>query len=118
MTTWMSLKQKIDADLKEAMKNKEELRLSVLRMLSSALQNRQIDKRTRLSKGNADGVNLEAQAALDDNEVMEVIRSESKKRKDAADGFEKGGRKEMAEKERQEFSILQSYLPEELSGED
>lgn len=111
----MSLKQKIEADLKEAMKNKEELRLSVLRMLASALRNRQLEKRTKLAKDGTDSAKLEARSELEDDEAMEVVRSESKKRKDAAEGFERGGRAELAEKERQELLILQAYLPQELS---
>lgn len=102
-----SLKEKIEGDLKEALRAKEELRLSTLRMVSAAIHNREIEKRTKTG----DSELTEEEAAL-------VLRAEAKKRKDAAEGFEKGGRAEQAEKERQEGEIIQKYLPAELSDED
>ncbi|KKU52906.1 MAG: hypothetical protein A3H69_04545 [Candidatus Sungbacteria bacterium RIFCSPLOWO2_02_FULL_47_9] len=109
----MPLKQKIEAELKSAMKNKEELRLSVLRMLKTAIGNKEVEKRTKLSKtGTGD---LEKESQLTDEEIMEVLRAESKKRKDAVAGYKQGGRTEMAEKEKREMEILQSYLPAEIS---
>ena len=103
----MTLKEKIKHDLTEAMKAKEELRLSVLRMLSAALHNIEIEKR-----GKTGG------AELTEEEMVAVLRTEVKKRKDAVEGFEKGSRMELAEKERKEIKILEPYLPWELSDAD
>lgn len=114
----MNLREKISQDLKEALRNKEELLLSVLRMLTAAMNNKSIEKRTRLSKSGVPGTDLEKLAELSDDEITEVIRSESKKRRDAIDGFSKGGRQELAEKESQELKILEKYLPQELSDEE
>src|SRR5436189_199309 len=115
--TLMTLKQKIDGDLKDAMRNKEELRLSTLRMLSASIKNREIEKRAKLSK-NPDTKDLEKESMLTDDEVVEAVRSEAKKRRDAIEGFEKGGRIDLAGKEKKEQEILQHYLPQELSEDD
>lgn len=114
----MGLKEKINQDLKEALRNKEELRLSVLRMLISAMNNKMIEKRTRLSKSGIAEAELEKSSELSEEEILEVIRSESKKRRDAIEGFSKGGRQDLAEKESQELKILGNYLPQELSDEE
>ncbi len=98
----MTNKEKILQDTKEAMKAKDELKLSVLRMLSSAIHNREIDKH----------------GELNDEEVAVAIRSEAKKRKDAVEGFKKGGRKDLADKETAELKILETYLPAEMSDEE
>lgn len=104
----MSLKEKIADDLKGAMRSRDDLKLSVLRMLQSAIHNKEIEKKGRVSG---------EQSELTEEELIAVFRSEIKKRRDAAEGFEKGGRQEMAEKERRESEILQSYLPAELLDE-
>ncbi|MGC1480977.1 MAG: GatB/YqeY domain-containing protein [Chthoniobacterales bacterium] len=101
----MSLKEKVDADVKDAMRARAADRLGVLRMLKSALMNASIEK------GGAG-------TDLDDAEAMAVVRKEVKKRQDSVAGFEKGGRPEMAEKERAEIEVLNEYLPEALSEED
>ena len=98
---------KIQNDIKDAMRAKDELRLSVLRMLSAAIHNREIEKKAK-----------SGEPALSDEGIVAVIRSEVKKRRDAVDGFTKGGRMDMAEKERAESKILESYLPQELSDEE
>lgn len=103
----MELHQKIQQDIKDAMRAKDELRLSVLRMLSAAMHNREIEKK---SKSGA--------AELTDEEIVVVIRSEVKKRRDAVDSFTKGGRQDLAEKEAAESKILESYLPPEPSDEE
>ncbi|OGZ56214.1 MAG: hypothetical protein A3H64_01250 [Candidatus Ryanbacteria bacterium RIFCSPLOWO2_02_FULL_45_11c] len=99
------LKQRIESDLKEAMKQKDELRTSTLRMLLAAVQNKEISL-TKKDEG------------LSEEEFLQVIRSEVKKRKEAAEGFEKGGRTELSEKEKKEAEILEIYLPAELSEEE
>ncbi|MHA3773760.1 GatB/YqeY domain-containing protein [Verrucomicrobiota bacterium sgz303538] len=101
----MDFQARIDNDLKEAMKAREADRLAVLRMLKTALKNASIEQ------GGAD-------ARLDDVAAMAVVRKEMKKRQDAVEGFEKGGRPELAAKERLEAEILQGYLPQPLTPEE
>lgn len=96
---------KIKEDLKEAMKKGEATRTSTIRMLLSAIHNKEIE----LGK---------KEIGLSDEEIMDAIRSESKKRQDAILGFEKGNRPELAEQEKDELAILESYLPSEISDEE
>jgi hypothetical protein len=100
----MTLSQRIDSDLKEAMRAKDTTRLSVLRMLKSALKYGAIAK--------------SAEAELSDAEGAQVIRKQVKQRQDSIESFEKGGRTELAEKEREELSILNAYLPRTMSAEE
>lgn len=103
----MSLLNKIENDLKDALRAKEVLRLSVLRMVSAAIHNREIEKRSKTGS-----------PELTDEEVIVVLRAEVKKRKDAAEGFEKGGRNDSAQKEKEEAQIIESYLPAGLPDEE
>lgn len=103
------LKDKIESEIKEALRAREELRLSVLRMLSSAIHNQEIEKRAR-SGG--------AAPELSDEEIIRAIRSELKKRKDASQAYTKGGRAEAAKKEKAEAEILSAFLPREISDEE
>ena len=82
----------------EAMKAKDEIRLSTLRMLSSALNYEKIDK----------------QHPLSEEEELEVVRREAKKRRDAIEAYKKAGANERAEKEEKELAILQEYLPKQM----
>lgn len=104
----MLLKEKIAEDIKNSMRQKAELKLSVLRMLSSAIKNKELEKRGKTGK----------EEVLTEGEVVAAIRSEAKKRKDSISEFEKAGRKELAEKEAAEMKILEAYLPAEISDED
>ena len=113
----MGLKQKVEDDTKRALKNQESILLSTLRMLISAIRNKQIEKRSKLAKGGTTE-DLERFAELTDEEVIEVIRSEVKKRREAIIEYEKGGRKDLADKENMELLILQKYMPKELSDEE
>jgi len=101
----MTFQEKIDHDLKEAMKAKQIDRLAVIRLLKSALKNAAIEK------GGANAV-------LDDQESLVVIRKQVKQRQDSVEGFEKGGRTELAAKEKAEIEILNTYLPKPLSAEE
>lgn len=103
----MNIRIKIEQDLKDALRAGEQLRLSVLRMLFASIHNREIEKRTKAGS-----------PGLDDEEILGVLRQELKKRKDAAEGFEKGGRSDSAAKEREEARIIQTYLPQEISEEE
>lgn len=98
------LKDKIQDDMKAAMIAKDENKLSTLRMLKSALQYAEIAK----------GLDYSAT----DEDVLNVIGKEVKKHKEAIDLYVKGGRPELAEKEKGELAILQSYLPEQMSEEE
>jgi hypothetical protein len=98
----MALKEKLDADLKSAMKDKDALKLSVVRMLKSAIKYREI----------------EIMKTLDDAGVQAVIASEIKRRRDSVDQYRQGGREDLATKEESEIAILQAYLPAQLSPEE
>jgi uncharacterized protein len=97
----MTIQEEIDADLKNAMRARDVVRLSVLRMVKSALTNAAIEK-------------LGAAAGLSDSEAVGVIRKQVKQRLDSIQSFEKGGRPELAAKERQEMEFLTAYLPKPL----
>jgi len=116
----MELKQKIQEDLKTALKEKKELELSVLRMLSAAITNKEKEKRYKKGKEKPELTEEELgkESCLTDEETAEVISTEVKKRKEALLMFEKGGRNDLAEKEKKEVAILQKYLPEQLSEEE
>lgn len=103
----VKLQEKINNDLVAAMREKQEVRLGVLRMLSAAFHKREIEKR------GAGGENT-----LSDDECLGILRSELKKRKESRDLFTKGGRNDLAEKEVGEISIIAEYLPPELSREE
>lgn len=94
------LTEKIESDFKEAMRAKDAARLSTLRMLKSAIQYYKIEKK---------------QEKLTDGDVTAVIKKQIKQRQDSIDGFEKGGRADLVDKEKAELAVLKSYLPEELS---
>jgi len=99
----MTLQDRIDADLKDAMRAKEAGKLSVLRGLKSALKYAAIEK---------------ADAALDDSAAVQVIRKQVKQRQDSIESFEKGGRPELAAKEKAELEMLNAYLPKGLSADE
>lgn len=101
----MTLQERIDADLKDAMRAKDATRLGVLRMLKSAL------KYSAIEKSNAD-------TAMADADATQVIRKQVKQRQDSIESFEKGGRAELAAKEKEELQILQGYLPQQMSAEE
>jgi uncharacterized protein len=96
------LKDKIDADLKYSLKNKETAKVSTLRFLKSAMQNMAIEKKKD----------------LEDEEIISVIKKQVKQRKDSVESFKKGNRMDLVDKEEKELRILEEYLPEELSRED
>jgi uncharacterized protein YqeY len=101
----MTLGERVDEDLKQSMRDKNAAKLGVLRMLKSAL------KYAAIEKSNAEG-------ELNDSEIVQVVRKQVKQRQDSIESFEKGGRGELAAKEKEELSILQSYLPQAMSPEE
>ena len=99
----MSLQQRVTDELKSSMLARQTVRTGTLRMLKAALGYAQIEKKTE---------------TLPDADVMAVIQREAKKRRDAMDEFEKGGRAEMAANEKAELEVLSEFLPKALSAED
>ncbi len=100
----MTLPERIDADLKDAMRAKDTSRLNVLRMLKSALKYAAIEK--------------SSENQLDDVAASQVIRKQVKQRQDSIESFEKGGRPELAAKEKEELKILNAYLPKGLNEDE
>ena len=98
----MSLNQKIVEDLKDAMKQKDSLRLSCLRMLKTSIKNMQVEKRSELN----------------DEEIHSAISSLIRKGKEAAGEFRKAGREDLAFKEEQEIKIFYGYMPRQLTPDE
>lgn len=113
----MALKQQIQTDLKEALKRKEVFLCGVLRFLNAAIKNRQLEKRAKLSKSQPIE-KLEELSQLTDDEVIEVISSEIKKRRESISQFEKGGRSDLVEQEKKELEILMDYMPKQMTEEE
>ena len=101
----MTLQERIDSDLKDAMRAKDASKLGVLRMLKSAL------KYAAIAKSGAEAQLTKAEAA-------QVVRKQAKQREDSIESFEKGGRAELAAKEKEELSILNAYLPQAMSSDE
>jgi len=114
----MALKQKIQEDLKNAIRKREETGSLVLRMILASLHNREIEKKSKLRKQGKTEEEITKEGELTDEEITEVISSEVKKRKEAISEFEKGKREDLVKKERTEVEILQKYMPEQISEED
>lgn len=109
------LKQKISEELKTALQKKDEFLLLILRGINAAIHNKEIEKRTKLSKSEKDIAKLEEQSKLTEEEVIEVIACEAKKRRESIIEFEKGGRQDLIDKETKELEVLKKYLPEQMS---
>jgi uncharacterized protein YqeY len=101
----MTLSQRIDSELKEAMRAKDTTKLGVLRMLKSALKYAAIAKSS-------------AEAELSDAEAAQVIRKQARQRQDSIESFEKADRSELVQKEKEELSILNEYLPQPMSADE
>lgn len=97
----MTLRERLDADLKTAMREKDQQKLSTIRMIKSAMKYRETE--------------TGAKGPLDDAGIVQVVTSEIKKRRDAIAEYEKAGRTELAEKEKGELAVLEAYLPPQLS---
>jgi hypothetical protein len=98
----MSLKERIISDLTTAMKAKDAARTSTLRMVKASIMNREIEKGS----------------ALDDEELTKALQSLLKQRRDSIEQYEKAGRQELAEKERAEINVIETYLPQAASREE
>jgi len=126
---FMSLKNTIEDAVKAAMKNKEPELVMTLRMLLAAVKNREIEKRAHPVRSQSPLAAADSPMAsrtsngargeeLSDEEVLAVVRSEVKKRKDAIAEFGKAGREDLVKKESAELAILEKYLPAEISDEE
>jgi len=97
----MAISEQIQKDMVEAMRSRDELRLSTLRMVKAALDNKKIEKR----------------APLDDKECQQVLGTLIKQRRDSIEQFTKGGRQELADKEAAEIKLIENYLPQAMGEE-
>jgi uncharacterized protein YqeY len=98
----MTLQDKIQNQIADAMRTKDQLRLSVLRMMKTAIKNKEIEKMKPLEEG----------------EALAVLNTLVKQRRDSVDQFRKGGREELAQKEEQEIKVIEEYLPAAASDDD
>jgi len=96
------LKSRIQDDVKAAMKAKDKARLATLRLISAAIKQREVDERTE----------------LDDDQVLVVLEKMIKQRRDSISQYEKAGRQELAEQEKSEIAVIETYMPEGLSDEE
>ena len=98
----MSLAERISEDMKQAMKNKDKLRLSVIRMIRSAIKYAEIEQKTTLS----------------DEQIIDVLTREVKQRRDSLQEFEKAGREDLSEAVKLELEVLKDYLPQQLTEDE
>jgi uncharacterized protein YqeY len=98
----MTLKERIQAELKEAMKARDELKVSTLRLINSAIKNKEIDERK----------------PLEDEGVLAVLSTAAKQRRESIEQYEKGGRADLADKEKTELAIIQTFMPEQLGKDE
>jgi uncharacterized protein len=98
----MSLTEQVQKDMTDALRKREELRLSTLRMMKAALQNKQIEKRGK----------------LEEKEELQVFSTMIKQRKDSIEQFEKGNRPELAKQEAEEITIIEAYMPKAVGEEE
>ncbi|MFO8098047.1 MAG: GatB/YqeY domain-containing protein [Salinibacter sp.] len=103
----MSLLSRITEDLKQAMRDKDKVRLRTLRSLRAALQNKEIGQRT-------DGTETE----LDEQEALSVLRKQINQRKDSIEQYEQADRDDLVQNEQDELEVLEAYMPETLSDDD
>lgn len=114
------LKQDIQNATTEALKNKDSFTVDVLRMILAAISAKEKDKRYKLAqqKPEMSEEQLQKESAFSDQEVIDTLSSEVKKRRDAIALYEQGKRPELAEKEKKEIELIQKYLPAQLSLEE
>lgn len=98
----MSLAERLNNDMKQAMKNQDKFKLSVIRMIRSSIKNAEIDQRRELSE----------------EEVLDIINRELKQRKDSLHEFQKAGRDDLVEQSQKEIEVIHEYLPAQLTEEE
>lgn len=104
----MTLKQRIEAELKDAMRAKDQLRVSTLRMLRAKILEQEVALRARRGR----------EYQLDDTEVLEVLSSYAKQRRQSIESYRRGGREDLARREEEELAIVESYLPQPLTEDE
>ena len=109
------LKEQIQNDIKEAMKSGNSAKRMALGMVMSTIKNKELEKRSKLSKTENDVTKLDEISKLSDEEIIDVVSSEIKKRRDSIVSYQSGGRPELAEKENEEIGFISIYMPEQLS---
>lgn len=107
MSDSASLLERLNEDLKEAMRNKDKVRLRTLRSLRAALKNKEIDQR----EGGADTV-------LSEQDQLAVVRKQVNQRKDSIEQYEDAGREDLVQKEEEELDVLEEYMPSALSDDE
>lgn len=101
-----------------ALKGGDSSRRTLLGMVMASIKNKELEKRGKLIKTITDSVQLEAESQLTEQETLDVVASEVKRRRDSVAEFEKGGRPELAESERAEAEVLMTYLPEQMPDDE
>jgi uncharacterized protein YqeY len=104
----MSIQERITEQLKAAMKEGDKVRLGVLRMVRSRLQEKEVERRAKEGRD----------YKLTEEEMVQVVASYAKQRRDSIDSYRQGGREDLAEREEAELALLQEYLPKQLSPEE
>lgn len=99
----MNIPEKLNEDMKTAMREKNQLKLSTIRMVKASLKYAEIEKKDH---------------KLEDADILQVLQKEAKKRREASEEFKKGNRLELAQKELDELKIIEEYLPKQLSKEE
>lgn len=99
----MNIPEKLNEDMKTAMREKNQLKLSTIRMVKASLKYAEIEKKDH---------------KLEDADILQVLQKEAKKRREASEEFKKGNREELAQKELDELKIIEEYLPKQLSKEE
>ena len=100
----MGLREQLDADMKSALREKDQVKLSTVRMIKSAMKYKETEPG--------------AKGPLDEAGILQVVTSEIKKRRDSISEYEKAGRTDLAEQEKAELAVLEAYLPEQLTAEE
>ena len=104
----MPVKEQILNDIKSAMKARDQLRLDTLRMVKAKIQEKEVELRGKKGRDHV----------LEDEDILQVLTTAAKQRRDSIESFRAGGREELAAKEEKELAIIQEYLPQQLSDED
>ena len=99
----MTLREQLDADLKEAMRARDQVRVDTVRGLKSAIKYKEVEGEAK---------------ALDDAGILKVVQSELKKRRDASEQFRAAGRNDLADKEEREAGLLMAYMPQQLGADE
>ncbi|MEK7515208.1 MAG: GatB/YqeY domain-containing protein [Patescibacteria group bacterium] len=110
--------QGLKDELKAAMKSGDTLRRSVIGLVMSVAKNRSLEKRMKLVKGGATSEDADAQSALSSEELIDVVASEAKKRRESIATYEQAGRPELAQAEKDELGVLLAFLPEQMSDDE